>query len=91
MKAASLAVPASPPIRIITLPEGAEERLKTTLGIPRVGMIGLKDSAPGASSLIEHIRHKVPELEIPWLQEAVRGAYLAVKVNAFQTGMPSDA
>ena len=73
-KAASFAVPLSPPTRIIVLPEGAEDRLKMTLGIPRVGMIGLMDGAPDASSLVEHIRQKVPEMEVAWLREAVKGA-----------------
>lgn len=87
-KAASLAVPSSPSTRIISLPEEAENRLKNVLCIPRVGMVGLIDGAPNASSLIEHIRQKVPELEVPWLQETVRGAYLAVKINAIRTGVP---
>ena len=87
-KAASLAVPSSPPIRIVLLPEGAEDRLKTALGIPRVGMVGLIDGAPSASSLVELVRQNVPELEVPWLEEAVKGAYLAVKINTVQTDAP---
>lgn len=87
-KAASLAIPSSPSTRIISLPEGAAERLKAVLGIPRVGVVGLIDGAPNASSLIELIRQQVPELEVPWLQEAVKGTYLAVKINAIQTDAP---
>ncbi len=87
-KAASLAKPSSASTRIISLTGGAEDRLKTVLGIPRVGMVGLIDGAPNASSLIELIRQNVPELEVPWLQEAVKGTYLAVKINAIQTSTP---
>ncbi|KAF6234586.1 hypothetical protein HO173_007212 [Letharia columbiana] len=87
-KAASLAVPSSPSTRIISLPEGTEAQLKTVLGIPRVGMVGLIDGAPDASSLIELIRQNVPELEVPWFREAVKGAYLAVKINTVRTGAP---
>ena len=87
-KAASLAVPSSPSTRIISLTEGAETRLKTVLGIPRVGMVGLIDGAPNASSMIEYIRERVPDLEVPWLQEAIKGTYLAVKINAFQPSVP---
>lgn len=87
-KAASLAVPSSPPTRIMLLPEGAEDRLKTVLCIRRVGMVGLIDDAPNTSSLIEFIRDNVPELEVPWLQEAVMGAYLDVKIKAIQTSAP---
>ena len=87
-KAASLAVPSSPSTRIIPLPEGAADRLKTALNISRVGVVGLIDGAPNALSLIELIRQQVPELEVPWLQEAVKGTYLAVKINAIQTDAP---
>ena len=87
-KAASLAVPSSPSTRIISLPEGAEDRLKTVLGIPRVGIVGLIDGAPNAASFIELIRQNVPELEVPWLQEAINGAYLPVEINAIQTSAP---
>lgn len=87
-KAASLAVPSSPSTRIISLPEGAEDQLKTVLCIPRVGMVGLIDGAPNSSSLIEFIRDNVPELEVPWLQEAAMGAYLDVKINTVQTSAP---
>lgn len=89
-KVASLSAPSSPSIRIVTLPEGAEDRLKAALGIPRVGMVGLIDGAPSALSLIEVIRENVPELEVPWLQEAVKGAYLAVKIKAIETSVPLD-
>ena len=51
-------------------------------------MIGLMDSAPDASSLVEYIRQKVPEMEVTWLREAAKGAYLAVKINAIQNGVP---
>ena len=87
-KAASLAIPSSPSIRIILLPDGAEDRLKRVLGIPRVGLIGLIDGVPKASSLIELIRQCVPELEVPWLQEAVKGAHLSVNINTIQTDKP---
>ena len=87
-KTASLAVPSSPSTRIISLPEEAEDRLKAALGIPRVGVVGLIDGAPNASSLIELIRQNVPELKVPWLQEAVKGTYLAVKINAIQSDAP---
>ena len=87
-RAANLAVPSSPSTRLISLPEGAEVRLKSVLGIPRVGIIGLMNGAPNASSLVEYIRANVPELEAPWLQEAIKGEYLAVNINAIQTIAP---
>ena len=88
VRAANLAVPSSPSTRLISLPQGAEVRLKSILGIPRVGMIGLMNGAPNASSLVEFIRAKVPEMEVTWLQEAIKGEYLPVKINAIQTVGP---
>ena len=88
VKAANLAVPSSPSTRLISLPEGAGVRLKSVLGIPRVGMIGLMNSAPNASSLVEFIRANVPEMEVPWLQEAIKGEYLPVKINTIQIVAP---
>ena len=88
VRAANLAVPSSTSTRLISLPEGAEVRLKSVLGIPRVGMIGLMNGAPNASSLVEFIRANVPEMEVPWLQEAIKGEYLPVKINAIQTFAP---
>ena len=32
------------------------------------------DGAPDASSLVEHIRQDVPEMEVTWLREAIKGA-----------------
>ena len=46
------------------------------------------DGTPDASSLVEHIRQKVPEMEVTWLREAVKEAYLVVKINAIQNGVP---
>ena len=91
IKAASLALPSSASARIVSLPAGAEDRLKTVLGIPRIGMLGLIDGAPNASSLIEFIRQNVPDFEVPWLQEAVEGTYLPVKINAIQTSAPLNS
>ena len=88
VRAANLAVPSSASTRLISLPEGAEVRLKSILGIPRVGMIGLMNGAPNASSLVEFIRANVPEMEVPWLQEAIKGEYLPVKINAIQIVAP---
>ena len=88
VRAANLAVPSSPSTRLISLPEGAEVRLRSALGIPRVGLIGLMNGAPNASSLVDFIRANVPEMEVPWLQEAIKGEYLPVKINAIQSVAP---
>lgn len=78
---ASLARPSSPAIRLVGLPRGAEARLSSVLGIPRTGIIGLRDNAPYADSLIEMIRVHIPVVEVPWLPEIKAGQYFPVNIN----------
>lgn len=91
IKAASLASPSLPPIRLVALPKGAEARLSTALGIPRVGLVGLTDGSPYASQLIEFSRIHVPEVEIPWLQESTAGSYLPTIVNTIHTTASTES
>lgn len=83
---ASLASPSSAPIGLITLPKGAEARLSVALALPRVGFVGLMNGAPHAAPLVEYVREHIPNVEVPWLKEAVAANYLPMKVNAVQTG-----
>lgn len=83
---ASLASPSSAPIGLVTLPKGAEARLSVALALPRVGFVGLMDGAPHAAPLVEYVREHIPNVEVPWLKEAVAANYLPTKVNAVQTG-----
>lgn len=73
------------------LPKGAEERLGAILSVPRVGLIGLIDGALESKVLIEFIRERVPQVEVPWVQEAMAGAYLPVKINEIETSAPVES
>ena len=73
------------------LAKGAEERLGAALSIPRVGLIGLIDGAPESKGLIEFVRKCVPQVEVPWIQEAMAGAYLPVKINEIETSAPLES
>ena len=88
IQTASLASPLKPPIRLVSLPNRADERLSTNMGLPRVGIIGLLDGAPGADGLVELVRRSVPGVEVPWLQEAAVGKYLPVSIKAIETSAP---
>ena len=85
---ASSAFPLKPPIRLVSLPSNAEERLSTSLGLPRVGIIGLLDGAPGADGLVEFVRRSISTVEIPWVQKASVGRYLPVSIKATETSAP---
>ncbi len=88
IKAASLA--SSPPgnIKLVVLPKGAKSKLSTALGIPRAGIIGLVRGAPATTPLLEFIKKRVPEVEIPWLSEREAGVYLPVNINVTHTTGP---
>lgn len=90
-KTASLASSSSPSVRLVMLPKGAEERLGAILSVPRVGLIGLIDGALESKVLIEFIRERVPQVEVPWVQEAMAGAYLPVKINEIETSAPVES
>ncbi|KAE8446845.1 hypothetical protein EG329_011622 [Mollisiaceae sp. DMI_Dod_QoI] len=82
---ASLSSPNLPAIRLIPLSLSHTQQLTTVLSLPRISHIGILDSAPGAEALIAVIREVVPEIKIPWLDEAKKGEYLGVKINAIKT------
>jgi ribonuclease P/MRP protein subunit POP3 len=82
---ASLANPMLPATRLVELPNGSEARVCEALGIPRVSSIGILEGAPHSKPLIDLLRECVPEIEIPWLQQAKESRYLPVKVNSIET------
>lgn len=90
INAASLAHPSKPPIRLVSLPSRAEQRLSAALNVARVGIIGLLDQAPGADALLKLVRAKTPVLEVPWLQDAIAGRYLPVSIKSIETTAPMN-
>ncbi len=91
IKVASLAPSSLQDIRLVVLSKGAEIKLSAALGIPRVGMVGLKEGAPAASPLIDFVRKRVSKVEIPWLTQAEAGTHIPVKINVTLTDAPIAA
>ena len=87
-KLTSSAFATLPPTRLVALPKGAEQRLGSALGIPRVGLIGLYRDAPDSAALIEFVEQKVPEIEVSWVEEVAAGLYLPVKIDETETSAP---
>ncbi|EPE25004.1 hypothetical protein GLAREA_11585 [Glarea lozoyensis ATCC 20868] len=83
--ASSLCTPSLPTPKLVQLPSGCQSRLCEALGLARVNFIGLREGAPNISQLVDLIRTAVPDIKIPWLDEATKAAYLPVKVNAIKT------
>jgi ribonuclease P/MRP protein subunit POP3 len=88
IRTASLAYPELPATRLVQLPNGCDARLCEVLGLPRVSFIGILDGAPFSKALVDLVRECVPEIEIPWLQEAKKPVYLPVKINTIETFAP---
>ena len=42
------------------------------------------EGAPHGTPLVDYVREHVPNVEVPWLKEAVAAKYLPLKVNVVQ-------
>ena len=71
-----------PAPRLVPLDNSAEQRLTRALGIPRVGVIGVLQDAPGAGPLIDYVREHIRAVEVPWVKETTEGKFLGTKINA---------
>ncbi|KAK8152728.1 hypothetical protein BC567DRAFT_43408 [Phyllosticta citribraziliensis] len=78
--AASRSLPPSQATRIVPLNPNVEPKLAAALGLPRVGVIGIKADAPGAAPLIEYAQSKLAAAEAPWLREARAAEYKPVNI-----------
>ena len=87
-KLTSSAFATLPPTRLVTLSKGAEQRLGSALGIPRVGLVGLYRDAPESAALMEFVKQTVPEIEVCWVEEVAAGSYLPVKIDETETITP---
>jgi ribonuclease P/MRP protein subunit POP3 len=86
---ASLAHPLKAPTRLVQLPRGAENRLCSSLALPRASFIGILEDAPNSKVLIDLVRGLVSKVEVPWLAEAQSAQYKPVKINTIITTAPS--
>lgn len=68
--------------RLISLDNSAERRISRAVGIPRVGVIGVLQDAPGAGPLIDYVREHVRAVEVPWVKEIAEGKFLGTKIEA---------
>jgi ribonuclease P/MRP protein subunit POP3 len=75
-----LAALADPKVQLIPLHQpAAEKAVCSALGLPRVGVLGLRADAPGAEPLFSCLTD-VPLVRVPFLKEAVAGVWLGTKI-----------
>lgn len=81
---ASRSVSSRQPIRLVGFSAACEERLRSSLGIPRVSSIGLREGAPQAKALVDFVREHVPPVDMSWFEEVKSGQFLETKINAIE-------
>lgn len=84
---ASLANKSAPDIRLVLLDRSAERRLAASMGIPRAGVIGIMEDAPGSKALLEYVREQIPAVEIPWMSQALNGDWMGTQTELNATGL----
>jgi ribonuclease P/MRP protein subunit POP3 len=72
--------PSATPILLVPLPDIWEAKLSAALGVPRVGVVGIYDDAPGSAALLGYVHDKVPPVDVPWIKEAGEGQWLGSNV-----------
>lgn len=75
----------SKPVKLVSLSKGAEGRLADALGLPHVGVLGLRDGAEGTEGLLELVG-KVGECKVEWLDTAVGYRESRIKTVMAGTG-----
>ncbi|OBT68239.1 hypothetical protein VE03_02284 [Pseudogymnoascus sp. 23342-1-I1] len=84
LQTSSLLHPNLPPTRLVILPRSSEKRLCGALGVPRAGFIGIFDSAPHATAVIDFCLANVPDIEVGEWLKAEQGAFMPLKINTIE-------
>lgn len=66
---------------LVPLDTEAEEKLKTGLGLPRVGVVGIMADAPGAGPLLAYVREHVKPMDVPWIRETMEGKWKGTTIE----------
>ena len=72
--------------RLVLLDPSSERTIATAMGLPRAGVIGVFDDAPGAGPLLGYVEENVDPVEIPWLEKALSGHWMGMNVETHIPG-----
>jgi ribonuclease P/MRP protein subunit POP3 len=67
--------------RLVMLDPSCERKIAACMGLPRAGVVGVFDDAPGTASLMDYIRENVGPVEVPWMESALSGKWLGTNVE----------
>lgn len=68
-------------IRLVILDNSAETRLAESLGLPRVGVLGVVAGDTAVKPFINYVRSHVEPVHIPWLAGTMQGKYQPLKIE----------
>lgn len=69
------------PIRLVGFSHACEDRLSTSLGIPRVSAVALRSNAPQSQGLLKLLEETVPTVDVQWLDEAQTGKFRDTQIH----------
>lgn len=72
--------------RLVLLDPSSERTIATAMGLPRAGVIGVFDDAPGAGPLLDYVKENVDPVEVPWLENALSGQWIGLNVETHIPG-----
>ncbi|KAI4723244.1 hypothetical protein E4T48_00547 [Aureobasidium sp. EXF-10727] len=74
--------------RLVLFDPSYERTIATAMGLPRTGVIGVFEDAPGAAPLLTYVRENMDPVEVPWLEKALSGQWMGMNV---ETHVPGQA
>lgn len=72
--------------RLVLLDSSCERTIATAMGLPRAGVTGIFENAPGAAPLLEYVQDNVDPVEVPWLEKALSGQWMGINVETHVPG-----
>lgn len=72
--------------RLVLLDPSSERIIAAAMGLPRAGVVGVFEDAPGAGPLLEYVKENVVPVEIPWLEKALSGQWMGMNVETHIPG-----
>jgi hypothetical protein len=74
-----------PKMWLVPLPNFSEGRLCEVLQVPRVGLIGVKDTAPGARALLDFVKKNVKAVDSLQPNSTQLDVFHSLKIDSYTT------
>jgi len=71
--------------RLVDISPQSEAKLAQALNQPRVGVLGLREDAPGSDALLRFVTENLDPVGVPWLEQACSSAYFPASIKTIET------